>query len=100
MDAPSPNHQMCLLLSRACLIQDVSNLVRHDNSRREQKKLQKKHEMYQKNTDAYPEALQRGPLGRSWGNLFAESVLDRTLDPFLDLFLVPFGELWRPFRLL
>ena len=44
--APSPNNQMCLLLSRVCVIQDISNLVRHDNSRREQKTLQKqKHGM-------------------------------------------------------
>ena len=39
-----------------------------------------------KNTDAQPKTLQHGPLGRSWGNLFVESVLDRTLDPFLTCF--------------
>ena len=43
-----------------------------------------------KNTDAHPKTLQQGPLGRSWGNLFVESVLDRTLDPFLTCF----GAFW------
>ena len=48
--------------------------------------LQEKHEIQQKNTDAHPKTLQHGPLGRSWGNLFVESVLDRTSGSFLICF--------------
>ena len=43
-----------------------------------------------KSTDTHPKTLQHGPLGRSWGNLFVESVLDRTLDPCFACF----GAFW------
>ena len=68
------------------LFKTFRNLVRHDNSKKNKRMYRKNSKCNNKSTDTHPETLQHGPLGRSWGNLFVESVLDRTLDRFLTCF--------------
>ena len=91
---------MCLLLSRACFIQDVSKFgaprqleKRTEEITEKTRNVATKHQRAPQNTPTWA-------LGKALGGSFRRVGSRSHFGCLLGLFLVPFGELWKPCRLL
>ena len=98
--APSPNHHMCLFLSRACFIQDVSKFSAPRQLEKRTEEITEKTQNVVKKHRRAPQNTQTWAFGKVLGESFRLVGFRSHFGSLLDLFLVPFGELWRPFRLL